>query len=285
MVTSKAGARWRRPAFSFFAVAAATVAVAPASARDLPWPSEVKARYRMTFNGFDVGVYNFTLSYSGQTYSAVGKTKITALFGAFKWSGTFTSSGSIDNAGPRPASYLMRYKTRSNVKSVKMSFDGTGVKSVALIPDKPPDPDVIKVSPDNLEHVFDPVSATMAISDASGPGVCDRTIPVFDGKARFNLKMAFKGREAIKEKHPSGQPRELVVCRVKYVPIAGHKPKDFVRPWIKYDQIEIALRAIPSAGIYVPYRIVIPSTIGPAAMKAEEIHITAANNSQIALKQ
>jgi hypothetical protein len=285
MVTSKAGARWRRSAFSLFAVAAAILAVAPASARDLPWPSEFVARYRLTFNGFDVGDYNFTLRYSGQTYSAVGKTKITALFGAFKWSGTFTGSGSIDDAGPHPASYLMRYTTRSKVKSVKVGFDGTGVKSIALIPNKQPSPDAIKVKPDDLKHVFDPLSATLAISNATGPGVCDRTIPVFDGKARFDLKMSFKGREAIKEKHPSGQPRELVVCRIKYVPIAGHKPKDFVRPWIDYDHIEIALRAIPSAGIYVPYRIYIPSTIGPAAMTAEEIHITAANNSQIALKQ
>lgn len=285
MVTSKAGARWRRPAFSLFAVAAATLTVAPASARDLPWPNQVEARYRLTFNGFDVGVYNFTLNYSGQTYSAVAKTKITALFGAFKWIGTFTGSGSIDGAGPHPASYLMRYKTRSKVKSVKMGFDGTGVTSVALVPDKPPDPDAIKVKPDDIKHVFDPISATMAISDATGPGVCDRTIPVFDGKARFDLKLSFTSREAIKEKHPSGQPRELVVCSVKYVPIAGHKPKDFVRPWIDYDHIEIALRAIPSAGVYVPYRISIPSTIGPAAMTAEEIHITAANNSQIALKQ
>jgi hypothetical protein len=285
MVTSKAGARWRRSAFSVSAVVAAAMAAAPTFARDLPWPKGVDARYRLTFNGFDVGVYNFTSRFSGETYSAVGKTKITALFGAFKWIGTFTGSGSIDKAGPHPASYLMRYKTRSKARSVKMGFDGTGVKSIALVPNKPPSPDAIKVKPDNLKHVFDPISATVAISNATSADACNRTIPVFDGKARFDLRMSFKGREAIKEKHPTGQPRELVVCRVKYIPIAGHKPKDFVKPWIDYDHIEIALRAIPSAGIYVPYRVSIPSTIGPAVMTAEEIHITAANDSQIALKQ
>ena len=69
------------------------------------------------------------------------------------------------------------------------------------------------------------------------------------------------------------------------MPIAGHKPSDFVHPWIDYDHIEIALRAIPSAGIYVPYRVSVPSTIGPAVMTAEEINITAADNVQIALRQ
>ena len=49
--------------------------------------------------------------------------------------------------------------------------------------------------------------------------------------------------------------------------------------------VEIALRAIPSAGIYVPYRVTVPSTLGPAVMNAEAINITAANNTQIALRQ
>lgn len=261
------------------------MAISPASARDLAWPNEVDARYRLTFDGFNVGVYNFASRYAGNKYSATGKTKISALFGAFKWTGTFTGSGSVDNAGPHPASYGMTYKKGKKVTSVRMGFDPSGVKSIALSPKKPPHPDAVKVKPDNLKHVFDPISATLAISNATGSDACNRTIPVFDGKARFDLRLSFKGREAIREKHPTGQPRELLVCRVKYVPIAGHKPKDFVHPWIDYDRIEIALRAIPSVGIYVPYRVYVPSKIGPAVMTAEEIRITAANNVQIALKQ
>ncbi|HVJ78324.1 MAG TPA: DUF3108 domain-containing protein [Hyphomicrobium sp.] len=287
MLTSKGGARRRLLAFGLFALGTAAIAatLAPAVAREQSWPTEVKARYRLTFNGFEVGSYNFSSHYSGTTYSATGKTKISALFGAFKWTGTFTGSGSVDGTGPHPAAYKMSYKKGSKVASVTMGFNAGDVKSIALVPNKPPHPDAIKVKPDNLKHVFDPISATLAISDATGADACNRTIPVFDGKARFDLKLSLKRREAIAEKHPTGQPRELLVCRVKYIPIAGHKPKDFVKPWIDYDHIEIALRAIPSAGIYVPYRVSVPSTIGPAMMTAEEIHITAPNNVQIALKQ
>jgi hypothetical protein len=35
----------------------------------------------------------------------------------------------------------------------------------------------------------------------------------------------------------------------------------------------------------VPYRVTVPSTIGPAVMAAQSINITAANNTQIALRQ
>lgn len=284
MVMLDAGKRRRFSAFGILA-AASILSADPAAARDQAWPNQVNARYRLTFNGFEVGAYNFASRYDGNTYAATGKTEISALFGAFKWSGTFTGSGTVDKAGPRPAAFEMNYKSKKKVTSVKLGFDPAGVNSIALVPNKPPSPEAIKVKADNLKHVFDPISATLAISNATSIDACNRTIPVFDGKARFDLRLSLKGRETIKEKRPTGQPRELVVCRVKYVPIAGHKPKDFVNPWIDYDHIEIALRAIPSAGIYVPYRISVPSTVGPAVMTAEQINIIAADNAQIALRQ
>jgi hypothetical protein len=267
---------------------AATIAawsVGPAAAAETTWPRQVTARYRLKFNGFNVGTYDFTSRVSGKSYSATGKTQISALFGAFKWTGNFAGSGLIDGSATHPANYEMSYKSKSKTTSVKLAFDGAGVSSVALVPNKPPHADAVRLKPADLKNVFDPMGATLAISNATARDACNRTIPVFDGKARFNLQLSLKGREAIKEKKPTGQPTELLVCRVKYVPIAGHKPKDFADPWIDYDHIEIALRAIPSAGIYVPYRITVPSTLGPAVMAAQSIDITAANNTQIALRQ
>ncbi len=102
------------------------------------------------------------------------------------------------------------------------------------------------------------------MSDAVPSDACNRTIPVFDGWTRYDLHLSLKGRERISEEEAFRTAEELLVCHVKYVPIAGHKPKDFINPWIDYDHIEIALRAVPTAGVYVPYRITVPSTIGAA---------------------
>ncbi|WP_245280100.1 DUF3108 domain-containing protein [Hyphomicrobium sp. 99] len=266
----------------------AVTAISPlrsAEASDVSFPSQVGAVYRLSFNGFNVGKYHFDASYDGKSYIAKGHTEVSALFGAFKWAGNFTGSGSVETKGPQPASFEMSTKTKSKTTSVKLSFDGPRVASVALVPNKSPSPEAIKLKPENLQNVFDPMGATLAISSVNAADACNRTIPVFDGKARYDLRFSMKGREPIKEKRPSGQPAELLICRVKYVPIAGHKPKDFVNPWIDYDHIEIALRAVPTAGIYVPYRVTVPSTIGSAIMTVDTINITAANNQQIALKQ
>jgi hypothetical protein len=290
MAKSGADARRRSAFCSLLAVVAATLPLAAlpldcATAVGPNWPSRVSATYQLSFGGFDVGVYHFDADFTGKSYAAVGKTEVSALFGAFKWAGTFTAKGTLEPSGLQPGVFEMRYKSKKKVTSVKIGFTGTGVSSVALVPNKPPSPEAIKLKPENLKNVFDPLAAMIAVSDARPADACNRTIPVFDGKQRYDLRLSFKGREPITESHPSGQPRELIVCRVKYVPIAGHKPKDFVDPWIDYNKIEIALRAVPKAGIYVPYRVTIPSTIGNAVMTAETINITAADNQQIALKQ
>lgn len=270
---------------SLIAVAAATLPLDQAAAIGPDWPSEFTATYKLSFAGIEVGKYQFNAHFNNGTYDAASKGEVSVFFGAFKWAGNFSGKGGLEPSGLRPDAFEMSYKKKKKFVSVKIGFAGRVVSSVELVPNKAPSPDTVKLKPENLKNVFDPMSAMISVSDASPANACNRTIPVFDGKERYDLHFSFKGREPLTERHPSGQPRELIVCRVKYVPIAGHKPKDFTDPWIDYNNIEFALRAVPKAGIYVPYRITIPSPVGSAVMTADTINITAANNQQIAMKQ
>lgn len=247
--------------------------------------TDVKARYKLSFNGLDVGSYDFESQFDGKSYVSNSSAKVSAVFGAFKWRGDIQSNGKFIANKPRPANYEMNFKTKKKGGSVKLGFDSSGVSSVALEPNKPPRKDAVPIAADHLKNVFDPMSAIMAMSHAVGPNPCKQRIPIFDGKARFDLVMSPKGTEKISDKSPSGQPRELIVCRVKYQPISGHKPKDFVDPWVDYNNLEIAFRPIPSADIFVPYRITIPTTLGPCMMAAENVTITSPNHPQIALRQ
>lgn len=283
MAVSGAGTRGQMAFRSLVAVVAAAVPFERAAAFGPNWPSKVTATYKLSFAGFGVGDYRFNAQFDKNGYAATGHTKVSALFGTFKWVGDFSGSGALDAAGIRPSAFQMSYKTKKKVTSVKLGFTGPGVTSIALVPQRPPSPEVIKLKPENLQNVFDPMAAMIAVSDAKPADACNRTLPVFDGKVRYDLRLSFKGHEQVKGRNPSGQPKELVVCRVKYVPIAGHKPKDFEDPWIDYNNIEIALRAVPKVGIYVPYRVTVPSSLGNAVMTADTINITAANNQQIAL--
>ncbi len=222
---------------------------------------------------------------NGKTYSATSTANVSALFGAFKWKGTITANGAIAPENPRPVSYQMNYRTKSKAGLIRLGFDTSGVKTLAIEPKKYPSPEAVPVKPEHMKSVFDPMSAIMALTHAGAGNPCSKKLAVFDGKVRFNLTLSPKGHERLSEAKPSGQPKELHICKVKYDPVAGHKPKDFVNPWVDYGAIEIALRPVPSAGVYVPYRITVPTTLGAAVMVADRIDITAPNNTVIALTQ
>lgn len=276
--------RFRRAAVYAAVFGVGASAHAPQVLAGSAWPASIAGQYKFSFNGFEVGAYQFQHDFNGKTYAASGTAEISAMFGAFTWKGTIKSQGTIDALAPTPTAYLMSYEGKK-VGSVAIAFDKRAVKSYEVLPPKPPNPEAIPVKTDDLKSVFDPMTAILAISHTSGGKPCERSIPVFDGKTRFNLVMSYKGTEKTADKRPSGLPSQLIVCNVKYVPVAGHKPKDFTNPWVGYDKIEIALRPVPSANIFVPYRITVPTTIGSAIMSADKITITSADNAEIALSQ
>ena len=263
----------------------AVPAASVSAAEPARWPANVAASYRLYFNGFDVGKYQFQSTFNGKVYTATSNASISALFGAFTWKGQIASSGQLDPAKPKPMRYQLTFKSKSKEGSVTLGFDKDAIKSVALVPNKKPNPEAVPVKEADLKGVFDPMSAILAMTHAGGGKPCERTIPIFDGKSRFNLIMSYKGEQKIADKNAPGGSGRLVVCNVKYQPIAGHKPKDFQNTWVDYDGMEIALRPVPQAHTFVPYKVTIPTTLGSAVMSAEQVTITSADKTQIALTQ
>lgn len=240
--------------------------------------TEVKANYKLVFNGLNVGGYNFTSSFDRSSYSASSNASLSALFGAFKWKGDIAANGRLNKDRPAPNSYQLSFKGNKKKGLIRLGFAGGGIKSVEVQPQKRPKPDQVPVNQADLKNVYDPMSAIMAISQAPRKAPCSQTIPVFDGKIRFNLAFSYKGQER------AGKDGEaLTVCRVKYIPLAGHQPKDFENPWVDYDKLEIAVRYVPSAEIFVPYRVTIPTTLGAAEMRIGSVRISQPDQPEIAL--
>ncbi|MEQ1717068.1 MAG: DUF3108 domain-containing protein [Hyphomicrobium sp.] len=248
------------------------------------WPQNVSSVYKLSFNGFDVGTFAFKSTSNGKAYSATSNADVSALFGAFKWKGTTTATGQLAKSAPQPSSYLMNFKTKSKIGMIRLGFDKGAVKTVSVEPKKDwISPEIVPVKAEHMKSVFDPMSAVLAMTHAGEGNPCAKTLAIFDGKVRFNLVLSYKGRQKFTDKKPTGQPSELYLCKVRYEPVAGHKPKDFVNPWVDYSGIEIALRPVPSAGVYVPYSISVPTSLGAAVMQAERVDITTEGKSVIAL--
>ncbi|MEZ5817462.1 MAG: DUF3108 domain-containing protein [Hyphomicrobiaceae bacterium] len=252
------------------------------SAEAEPWPSKVDATYRIAFNGFDIGTFEFRADTTGSSYAMRGDAQLSALLGAFKWQGATRSSGTLTSSGPRPAGYTFDFSGIGKQGSIKLGFQHGNITSVSMQPPQPPTPDVVPVREAHLKAALDPLSAVLAISRTSSGNPCQRRIPVFDGKQRFDLVFSFLRQQAVAEARPSGQPSVALVCRVRFVPIAGHRMSEETKHMASTDGIEISLRPVPSASIYVPYQISVPTIAGTATLTSERVNIVT-RSEQIAL--
>lgn len=278
--------RVRRPAGRAL-VLVGLIASVPATAAEEPrasaWPSEVSAHYKITFNGFDLGSFRFQARTGEGGYALDGNAEISALLGAFTWQGITRANGKVDGSAPRPAGYSFAFRSSSKTGSVVLGFDKSGVKSVTALPPPEPDPDTVPVREHHLKGALDPLSAVMALTRAAGANPCDRRLQVFDGRQRFDLELSFRRQQRIVETRPSGQPDQGYVCAVRYVPIAGYKANAETEQMSKSARIEVVMRAVPSANLYVPHQITIPTVAGLAMLTAERIEIKTGKSGEIAL--
>ncbi len=269
------------------AAALATVAIslpfaAPASAADL-WPARVQALYDIDFNGINVGTFEFNSSHDGQNYTLNGAGRLSLLLGAIKWSGDTRTTGDMAANSTQPKSFTFGYAGTGKSGSTRMAFASNQVTQVLHEPPSPPKEGIVPVQQQHLKGVLDPLTAIMAVSRGTDGNPCDRRIPIYDGKARFDLVLSPRGMVRLSEQRPSGQPGEGYVCRVKYQPIAGHKADQETKYIAASEGIEIVLRPIPSANVFVPYKVTIPTMAGNATLTSRRVDITTPAHQQIAL--
>ena len=101
------------------------------------------------------------------------------------------------------------------------------------------------------------------------PEACQRTNHVFDGRQRYDLVMSFKRMDRVRAE--KGYQGPVVVCAVHYEPIAGHRSgRSAIRFLRDTRDIEIWLAPISGTRVLVPFRISIPTFIGPAVLQASQ---------------
>jgi hypothetical protein len=242
----------------------------------------MRALYDINFNGFNVGTFEFQSQAERQSYTLFGNAKLSVLLGAFSWDAETRSFGLIVNQAPKPASFSFDFKSSLRTGSTKLGFANGAVSDISHLPPEMPRPDTVPLREQHLKGVVDPLSAIMMLARASA-NPCDRRIPIFDGKERFDLVFSYKGERKVVEQAPSGQPGLAYVCRVRYLPIAGHKIDTETSHMAANNDIEVALRPVPSANVLIPYQVSIPTMAGSATIVSKRVEIDSPGKPQIAL--
>lgn len=249
----------------------------------------VNAIYRISFNGLDLGQFVFNASNKQNRYELNGHAQISALLGAFNWRSTIRSSGKITRIGYRPGRYAFDFKSNKKRGNLNMRFGGNTVTQVLAQPAIKKSRRRIPVKQRHLKGVLDPMSAILALTNSnkrtiSGVDPCkQKPLRLFDGKQRFDLHLSFKRMERLPPQARRDLPNIAYVCKVKYIPIAGHKMNSETKFMVKNKDIEVWLRPVPRAKMFIPYYIAIPTMFGTASLTSTRVNIDMPGHGRIAL--
>jgi Protein of unknown function (DUF3108) len=248
-----------------------------------PWPASVTARYKLQYNGINMGTLEFASTTGTKDYKLKTTAQVKLLFGAIKWDGDTTVTGAIAQAAPSPASYVFDWKKNKKGGAIKLAFAGGNATSVSVEPPSSPSDDTVPLKDEHRKNVLDPLSAVMALTRADGPAPCDRKASVFDGKHRFDVSMSFKRQTQIAPKKPGGSSTIGYVCRLNYLPVAGHKANADSKAYVANQDVEVVLQRVSPGNALIPHTLTIPTKWGTGSMVADKIEVTTAAGVRVAL--
>ena len=182
------------------------------------------ASYTISFARIPVGEITATVVFGDSEYAisararAGGVMKVLSVDGE----GSFTTRGTIKDGHPVPTNFTSKIVSNTGNSDVTMVLDEGSVRELAATP--PPSQDRVSVTAANRRSIVDPLTAVLFSTAAAGETLsqdaCRRTLPIFDGHQRYDLKLAFKRMDKVTAE--KGYAGPVVVCSVSYEPIAGH---------------------------------------------------------------
>ena len=250
------------------------VATAPAWA-----DSRLEVRYKASLaaladlKGIEIGKGAFTVDITDEGYAAAGSAKVTGFARLVsKGEGSVAARGTFVNGKVSPITYSSTSESDKKAEEVRISLANNVVKEFAVSPPTTPHEDRVPVTEEHRQGVVDPLSAAVITVPGSGDMLardsCARTVSIFDGRQRYDLVFSYERTEPAK--NVKGYNGPMLVCRVDYRPIAGHRAS---RLQVKFmeDNKNIFVWLAPVAGTRVlfPIRVSIVTLVGVVLVEAE----------------
>jgi len=229
------------------------------------------ASYTISFARIPVGEITATAVFGQNEYAISARARAGGVLKALLVDGeaSFSTDGTIKGDYPVPTTFTSKIVSNAESSDVTMVLEEGNVKELAVTP--PPSSDLVPVTKANRQGIADPLTALLFSAAAAGEGLsqeaCRRTLPIFDGHQRYDLKLAFKRMDKMTAE--KGYAGPVVVRSVNYEPIAGHRANI---PLVKYlsegREIEIALAPIAGTRLLAPFRLSVVSTLANLVIEA-----------------
>jgi len=221
--------------------------------------------YSVRYLGLPIARMSFVTSTKGKAYTISGKLSSAGLVEIIeKTRGTTRVSGTIRGDRMQASSYVVSYTSGKKHERTEVTFRNGNVQSARQMPKpKKRGKDWVPLGPQDLKSVLDPISGMIL---PAGADICPRTLPIFDGETRADLRLTPKGRQTFSAGDFKG---EAIACSVRFVPKAGYRNgNDSIEFLRSASGIEVWFARNPSADVYAPVYARVPTKIGPVTVRA-----------------
>jgi hypothetical protein len=243
----------------------------------------LEAHYRASLAGIPIGKGSWVVDIGDGHYTAAASGATSGLIKLFVGGrGTGATQGTMANGKPVASNYSATLKAGKHKDEVQMTVAAGNIKEFKLEPPQEPDPKRIPVTDAHRRGVMDPMTASLVVMPGTGdmnvPQASERNLAVFDGKMRYDLKLAYKRTETVKAE--KGYRGPVVVCAVKFAPVSGYIPsRSAIKYLAKSDDIEVWLAPIAGTRVMVPFRAQVETPFGLAMVEATRF-VSAPGSSQ-----
>jgi hypothetical protein len=261
----------RRTRFGLIAAAGLAALGTPQTASA---ESKLEARYVASVAGIPLGSGTWIVDVGDNRYLAAASGSTTGLLRVFLGGqGTSAARGILSGGRLVSSTYAATINTQDASTSVRLTIADGNVKDSKVDPPVDHDPERVPLTRDHEQGVLDPMTASLIRAPGTGspltPEACNRTLPVFDGRRRYDLKLAFKRMDKVHAEH--GYAGAAVVCSVGFEPLAGHIPsRTAIKYLMKQHDIEVWLAPIGATRVLVPFHAEGPTPIGKAVLEATQ---------------
>lgn len=234
----------------------------------------VDAQYEVTLAGVPIGKGSWVVDIGEDQYSALGSGKATGLIAMLSTGeGNGGSQGRVVKGLLAPSSYTVTMTTNKRTEVLRIGLNAGNVKEFSIEPEPPVTPGRIPVTDAHKRGVTDPMTGSLVrvpgTGDPVSPEACSSGQSVFDGRMRYDLKLAYKRMDTVKL--AKGYQGPVVVCAIQFLPIAGYVPD---RAAIKYlvaqRNMEVWLAPILGTRVLMPFKVMIPTPVGTGVMQATQ---------------
>ncbi len=241
-----------------------------------------KARYSVKLIGLSLGYATLEGSIDQAAYQIDATAKLTGVAALVTSSkGAASASGLLTQGRIAPNAYATTSANATMTRTVRIAMAAGTVKASEIAPPFDELPGRVPVTEAHKQKIIDPLSALlMPVSESGavvGPAACARSLPVYDGWARFNINLTYVGLRQVKVR---GYEGPVAVCAARYVAVAGHRPD---RPATKFmednKEMEVWLAPVGESRALAPFRISVATMIGTTVIEAIEFESSPAEKS------